>query len=48
MKTCRPYLVHILQEINYLLAESAGLFRCGLPNRMVGYSNRTAGVKNAD
>ena len=25
MKTCRPYLVHILQEIDYLLAESAGL-----------------------
>jgi uncharacterized protein with HEPN domain len=25
MKTCRPYLIHILQEIDYLLAESTGL-----------------------
>jgi len=25
MKACRPYLVHILQEIDYLLQESSGL-----------------------
>lgn len=25
MKTCRPYLLHILQEIDYLLMQSSGL-----------------------
>jgi uncharacterized protein with HEPN domain len=25
MKTCRPYLIHILQEIDYLIEEVSGL-----------------------
>ena len=25
MKTCRPYLIHILQEIDYLIGESSDL-----------------------